>query len=358
MTVFKIARPIGLSMTGSANVSGEIITATVTLAAHNIATYGVTQACDYRVFQRNGSDQASVRIVGTYTGSPTVLQYRWAGGAWATLDASPTGGVFDETVTLTGPGQGDLEVRADSNPADSYVSVGVGDVWVVAGQSNHVGFSGGAFVVPEAPVAHADWVACIFDKANVWRQNEEASGTEFDRRTGTPYTTEYPTADTVSGSYFGALATLRMADGVPVAFVPCARSSTAIAVWQPGYFLGLYEAMVERAGLVGSHAGVIWWQGETDANSGTSQAAYEADLNAILDQWALDVGSGWVLLKINTVGLSGSATNVRAAIDAVGASHASVLAVGDMSGTFAGSVHYDSTSEINAVAAAVHAVLP
>lgn len=335
-------------------------TGAVTLAAFNVATYGAAQACDYRMFQRNGSNQASVRIVGTYTGTASVIQYRWDGGAWATLDATPAGGVFDATVTLTGPGQGALDVRLDSVDAstDSYVAVGVGELWLVAGQSNHVGLTGGVFVTPSAPGAHTAWVAPIFDKANAWRVNAEASGTEFDRRTGTPYTTEYPTGETVSGSYFGALATLFMADGIPVAFVPCARSSTAIAAWQKGYFVGLYEAMQERAGLVGSHAGVLFWQGESDANAGTSQATYEAGLNAVLDDWTTDVGTGWVILKINTAGLSGDATDVRAAQTAVAASHAAVLGVGDMLGAFTTNVHYDSSGEINNCAAVTYAAIP
>lgn len=310
-----------------------------------------TAAVPYRIFQRNGSNQASVRITGTYTGTPTSIQYRWAGGAWTTLVASPSGGAFDATVTLTGPGQGDLEVRFSNatTVTDSIVSVGVGDVYMVGGQSNNVGMANLAFVAPVAPAANPTWKACIFDKANQWRQNVETGVLPFDYRTGSAYPSVY-TAQTVYGSYFGALATLAMASGVPVAFVPCAMGSTGIGAWQDSN--PLFDTMEARAVLVGAHKGVIWWQGESDAEVGMSQSSYTTQLQAMMDAWWASKGTPFCLININDQGISGSGP-IRAAILSVSGTHPHVLAYADMLGAWAGGVHYGSTTHVNEIASRV-----
>lgn len=65
----------------------------------------------YQTKQRNGSNQGTFLVSGTYTGTPTTIEYRFNGGTWATLIASPSGGAFSTSVTLTGPAQGAFEVR-------------------------------------------------------------------------------------------------------------------------------------------------------------------------------------------------------------------------------------------------------
>ena len=315
-------------------------------------------AVPYRIFQRNGSDQASVRITGTYSGSPTSIEYRWRGGSWSTLVASPSGGTFDATVTLQGPGQGSLEVRFSNDfaQAASIVGVGVGDVYIVAGQSNNVGMSNSAQVAPVPPVA--GWVATEFDKANVWRENVETLGQPFDDRTGTAYPSAYP-ATTVFGSYFGALATLIMQRGFPVAFVPCALGSTNLAQWQPPSQV-LYTTMVARANIVGAHRGVIWWQGEAEANTGgVVQATFESQLNNIINTWVSSgPGTPWFLCNINDQGISGSVPTVRAAIANVAATNANVDGICDMLGAWStGQVHYNAVGAINTVASRAYGML-
>lgn len=316
-------------------------------------------AVAYRIFQRNGSDQASVRMTGTYSGSPTAIEYRWKGGAWATLVGSPAGGTFDATVTLQGPGQGALEVRFANDIADtaSLTGVGVGDVYVVAGQSNNVGMSNSAQVVPVAP-GGSGWIATEFDKANVWRENVETLANPFDNRTGTVYPSAYP-ATTVYGSYFGRLATLIMQRGFPVAFIPCALGSTNLDQWQPPSQV-LYTTMVARANIVGSHKGVIWWQGEAEANTvGVAQATFESKLNNIINTWVSSgPGTPWFLCNINDQGISGSVPAVRAAIANVAATNANVDGIADMLAAWStGQVHYNSITAINTIADRVYAML-
>jgi len=344
-----------------ANSTGVTDSITLTVVAASIAfdaagtlTSGdASRAVPYKIFQRDSSNQASVRLKGTYTGSPGTIEYRWDGGSWATLVASPSAGTFDQTITLTGPGQGALEVRHSVTTAAtaSLAAVGVGDVWLVAGQSNNVGMASN-YVAPTAPGAHPGWVASKLGKDNVWVANAETSGEPFDDRTSSAYAAYY--AQTVYASYFGALATLVMAAGVPVAFVPCAMGSTGISQWQPGQPLNL--ALLDRASLVGAHRGVIWWQGETDASNGVSESSYRTSLNTIIEAWYAAKSTKWLLVNINDQGITGSGP-IRAAIAAETAANSHVRGLADMLAAWSGGVHYDTPTHINTIAGLVYAAM-
>lgn len=348
------------SKNGSTVVATTTV-ANVTVTANSIAftvpNTPATAAVPYRMFQRNGSNQASVRITGTYTGTPTAIEYSWSGGAWATLIASPAGGTFDATVTLQGPGQGALAIRFANNPAvtATLASIGVGDVYMVAGQSNHVGHAT-AYIPAVAPAAHPGWVTTEYDKAGRWRVNSETLAQPFDSIVSGDTTTYPAHATTGEGSYFGVLATKLMELGVPVAFVPCALGSTAISAWAVSTSASqLYGAMLARANTIGGHKAVLWWQGEQDANLATSQAAYESALNAIVNDWCGTrfPGKKWVLMNINNIGLNpANAAVIRAAIANVAATNSNVAGIGDMLGQFSNSIHFGTggATEVNNVA--------
>jgi hypothetical protein len=347
----------------TAIVSSDV-TGIVVSAANSItftSPHSTTSAKSFRVFQRNGSNQATVRVTGTYTGTPTSLEYNW-GGSWITLVASPAGGVFDQTITLTGPAQNDLSVRFSNNTAvfSTLTAVGVGDVYMVMGQSNHVGGGDGSVYVPAvAPDGHSGWKASIYAKNGTWRENVETSVTPFSDTTGAVYAVQ-ASSSTARASYFGRLATLCMAQNVPVAFVPCGMGSTTIESWAPSSATNtLYGAAVAVATAIGDHKAVLWWQGEANC-SGTTNTTYQSLLNALVNDWYTRFSKKFIIMNLNatgnvagTGGTGGSDTGfnaIHAAIESVGSSNANVLAVGDMNGSFTSSIHYSTTPEINAVA--------
>lgn len=327
-------------------------------------------AVDYRVFQRNGSNQASVRISGTYTGTPTTLEYSWAGGAWTSLGGTIGSGVFDSTITLSGLNQGDLLVRFANKTSvvGAILSVGVGDVYMVAGQSNHVGAGAGVYVPPVVPGSRVGWAASILDKTGRWRQNVETSTDPFSKTTNA---SQFPAASatysvqgsgSATNSYFGKLATLLMTYGVPVAFVPCALGSTQVSAWVQGTSTStLYGAMLDRATNIGGHKAVLWWQGEGDAAISTTRSAYETSLNAIINDWASRFpGKKWVIMNINSAGnaagtggtgASDTGFNaIHAALANVAMTNSNVAGIGDMNGLFA-QLHYSTSQEIDSIAA-------
>lgn len=324
-------------------------------------------AVDHRIFQRDALNQAVVRLSGTFTGTAAALEYRWGStGAWTNLVTAPAGNAFNTTITLTGPDQRDLTVRITDKPAvfGTLLNIAVGDVYIAAGQSNHVGGGAGTYVPAESPPANLNWVASIYDKTGRWRINVETATDPFSKTTNASI---YPAASavysvqaqsaTAYNSYFGRLATRVMAAGVPIAVVPCALGSTAISSWAPtSSTTQLYGAMVAVANTIGAHKAVLWWQGEADCGNGSTRASYTTALNALLNDWATRFTTKFIVMNLNQTGTSagtggtGSTDTgynaIHAAIAEVAATNANVVGYADMNGAFSSSIHYATAPEI------------
>lgn len=342
----------GATVVATATVTGVVV---VTDAIAFTTTDTVSlRAVPYRMYQRDGSNQASVRITGTYTGAPTTIQYSWAGGAWTTLIASPAGGTFDQSVTLQGPGQGDLSVRFSNSTtiAASLASIGVGDIWITAGQSNHVGKST-SYVQPTSPAANPAWKSVKYGKNGVWALHQEASGAKYDDGTGAVYAINVD--PTPEGSYFGALATKIMNAGVPVAFVPVAKGSTSLAGWAVSTSTTtLYGAMIATAAALGGHKGVLWWQGENETTGSDSQATHAAALNALVSDWFTRTGKKFWVLAINAAGTGANFQPIHDAIMEVGQTNLNCGGYADLNGSFAGNIHYGTVGQIEEIATRVY----
>lgn len=342
------------------------VTVTATSITFTTPNTPANAAVPYRMFQRNGSNQASVRITGTYTGTPTAIEWQWAGGSWATLVASPTGGAFDATVTLPSLGQGSLNIRFSNatGVTASLPAVGCGDVFLLAGQSNNVGKATN-YITPVVPGAHPSWAAVECAKNGIWRLNQETSTYKFDDPTGAVYSVN--SDPTPGGSYCGALATSLMAAGVPCAFVPCALGSTGIPAWAVSTSTTtLYGALLATANTIGGHKAVIWWQGENEANDNTqTQAQYTTALNAIVNDWISRFPSSkWILCNINNMSNGGSPwpyfTQIHNAIAAVASGNSNVIGIADMNGAWSTpNTHFGqgAASEITTVASRIFSVL-
>ena len=105
-----------------------------------------------QVIQRNSNNQADVRVIGSFTGSAMRLEARavvMVGATnngistdWVVIVNAPTNGPYAGTLTnITAGGWYRIEVRAvDANNNVTLTAavdrVGVGDIFVTAGQSN------------------------------------------------------------------------------------------------------------------------------------------------------------------------------------------------------------------------------
>ncbi|QRR01120.1 T9SS type A sorting domain-containing protein [Dyadobacter sandarakinus] len=139
---------------------------------HVLAQITITYPADRAVFQRNNSNEAQLYVAGYVTEMFDKIEVRLtplvagegqavpAGGGWQLLDAQVTCGQFYGSINAKG-GWYKLEVqgiRAGSQPkVASLAHVGLGEVFVVAGQSNATGGDAN----PNGPGAKHDQVNSV-----------------------------------------------------------------------------------------------------------------------------------------------------------------------------------------------------
>lgn len=273
-------------------------------AGPSVASITVTSPVQYQTFQRDTSDEADIVITGTYSGTPTEIEASFNGGAYATIDDSPAGGTFSASLTGQAAGQGTLTVRFtdDTDVNDTVADVGIGDIFIVAGQSNALGEG----TNPQT-YSHATLKATMYDEANSWR--ELADPNDGTHTVG-------------NGSCWPLVATLLMADtGLPVAFLVTAVEGSGLVNptdWQDNG--DDYEACVTAATNSGinSARAILWYQGESDViNGSVSAVQYAAALSAMLDDLQTDLTMPTLRLLAANLATLSFVGSTRAKLDAI-----------------------------------------
>ncbi len=254
--------------------------------------------CDDVVLQRDENDVAEVTIWGSLTvetegpviasvsrreapieGFDRVVVGSANAGKWsARLSEIPAGGPY--TIELI-VGKESLTVRG----------VLVGDLWVLAGQSNMEGCGDLIDVEEPSPYIH------VFDMADRWHIAEEplhwlidspdsghceSSGEEQRRQQIEARQTRAKGAGL--GLPFANI--MYRETGVPIGLIACAHGGTSMQQWSPDlkHLEGgsLYGSMLRRVRLAGGKvAGVLWYQGESDANP-TDAPLYTERMKALV----------------------------------------------------------------------------
>ncbi len=212
-----------------------------------------------------------------------VLQRDADGTARVTLDSG-------ETLEL--PTGGPHEVGGAKN-------VFVGDLWVLAGQSNMEGVGDLVDVETPHPLVHS------FQSREAWAAAEEPLHWlgESPRPIhhvlwGMPMPASPAPRDgsRLKGSGLGLTfaKTLAEATGVPIGLIPSAHGGTSMQQWEPSRKnMGggsLYGATLERVRANGGKvAGILWYQGESDANM-SDAPHYEARMTALIQSFRADFG--------------------------------------------------------------------
>lgn len=297
--------------TGSLTAVVLFCAAALSASAADEASLEVTRGLvPHQVLQRDAHDRAAVSLEGTSTadgvvearvvkGSAPALAWRQIGearnGQWTgRLKGIPTGGEY--TV--------ELRVRdADGNAAASKTidHVLVGDLWVLAGQSNMQGVGDLVDVEPPSVLVHS------FDMADRWQIAEEplhwlleAADSvhwrgleEAERKKRAEGQRQNRTKGAGLGLPFAKEMVRRTS--VPVGLVPCAHGGTSMDQWSPALKeqggASLYGAMLRRVAVVGGRVkGLLWYQGESDALNAERFPEFAGKFAALISAVRADIG--------------------------------------------------------------------
>ena len=231
------------------------------------------------MYQRDLTNQANVTLSGTWAATNGVtidtVQASVDGGDWFALTMN-SDGTFTGTTSLLG-GMHDVVYQAvDVNGnvvATKSGQVGVGEIFITAGQSNSTNY-GDAAQVSTSPLALA-----YNPKTGQWQQNEDPQQGPLD---GSNRGSTWPSfADTLSEE-----------EGVPVATYSVGYGGTTQAQWASdanGMYTNLVNAMEFLNENANGFAGILWHQGESD--KGTSEQDYYDRLSALIERTRTDSGN-------------------------------------------------------------------
>lgn len=248
----------------------------------------------YQVFQRQGST-GNILIAGYVSNTPSyVVEVSTDGVNWHILLSSDVP-FFQGWINGVTQGQYIISVRiAGGGPQRDVLYVGIGDVFVIGGQSN-----GSGRLVYKQIYAHPTLKAGLFGNNYLWGELKDFT----DSISG--QIDPVSAGDAGVGSIWPLVATLFMADqGVPVAFIPAAKGGSSIIAWRPTDPFNratLYGSMVNRiyTAAPGGIKAVLWQQGETDAGQRMAGLMYAQLLNELADELYMDTGAPLVVAQIH-----------------------------------------------------------
>lgn len=251
--------------------------------------YGVTitrGAAPWQIFQQNEQGTAAIRLEGEYrciqlsaelplefterpaTGVRVRARLVWEdsretvlpwqdccleeGGRWHTvLHAVPAGGLYCVETEMYFDGWDGLSC----NRGDMVPHLGVGDVFVIAGQSNAAGRARTPIQdAPELGVhllrASGKWDLAVHPLADA---------------TGAVYVGNYANHNPGHSPWLHFAKLLKHALGYPIGLVMCAYGGAPLRWWNPAENGALYRNMMQATeSLNAPPRGVLWYQGETE----------------------------------------------------------------------------------------------
>ncbi|RYU94803.1 NPCBM/NEW2 domain-containing protein [Emticicia agri] len=309
------------------------------------AQISITFPMEKAVFQRNQNNLATLSIAGSFPANISIsyVQARLINPYnegividWTTIQNSPSGGVFNGNLSGVPAGWYRLELRSFSGGNISGTAtlnrVGVGEVFLIAGQSNAQGLEGIATGAgDERVVAHNEltW----YDSNAGQCDNKFPSYPAF-----TQLSDGYISKTGYSAWCYGRLGDLLTSRlGIPVAFFNAAATSTSSINWKESSlgqptanhynpnqstfcnqlgvpYSGLKRIMNYYASVFGVRA-ILWHHGETDNFINTLGSEYHTNVNDVINKSRNDFGSTipWVISKATLFNYSDTQADIKVA---------------------------------------------
>jgi hypothetical protein len=246
-----------------------------------------------QIIQRNSSGLGNIPVTGFYQNTVDAIEARavvMAGPndsgitmAWQTIDTAPSSGSFSGTLAnIPEGGWYEIQLRSITSGTPSVVSsvprVGIGDIYLIAGQSNAANFGSPAIDPNDDRVS-----ARTLPTGNSWVRLKDPLPNFDPSRAGS------------GGSAWTRLGSLlTAAENVPVGFLSLGIGNTKVDEWlSPNLFYLTRIRDSIRSFPPNGFKAVLWHQGERDANISTTFADYQSRLQSVIAASRIEPGSTW-----------------------------------------------------------------
>lgn len=282
---FNLQVPTRAAGTNNGTVLQEIDVVGYPVNSTPVPTVTIASPSGRVIVQRNGSNVGAIPVTGNYTATPDRIEARavvMSGSNsgtttdWQTIATAPVGGSFAGSLTnVPAGGWYRLEVRSATGATPSATAgvdqIGVGDIFITAGQSNSANHGGPTMTPMDSRV-----VAMSALSGGAW----------------VPAADPQPIATGTGGSVWSRLGDLYTASqNVPVGFVSVGVGGTSTSQWLPStnqHYPRLRSA-VQLLPVNGFKA-VLWHQGESDSIANITAAVHQANMQTIISQSRADAG--------------------------------------------------------------------
>ncbi len=255
------------------------------------------QATDFAIFQRDENNRASVPFAGALSSALPQNAAVFARALreddrlplidWTRADISENRMEWRIELSLPAGGLYILEACSCEEGTLSEWShrvkivrhVGVGELWLLAGQSNMSGYGRGSVYDPPKLGVH------LFANDGKWRIATHPLNDSI--ATIYPENAEYGNGTSPALAFARALSDrLHM----PVGIVQASLGGSALSEWNPDENGRLTRAMLRRIERTGRVGGILWHQGCSDANSTDKAPTYLARFKCTVGFWRSALG--------------------------------------------------------------------
>lgn len=200
-----------------------------------------------------------VRLVREATGFPVAENLDWQNtstamdGTWkCDVGPVPAGGLYRLETRFNPKGNklGEWSLRGDTRHF-----LGVGDIWVIAGQSNASGYGRNSYHDESELGIH------VLRQSGIW----SLASHPLQDSTSTIFNGSRETHNAGHGPFLHFARRLKQEMNYPIGLIVASLGGSALELWNPevGPLFKNMMTMISHAG--GKFKGMVWYQGETDA---------------------------------------------------------------------------------------------
>ena len=263
----------------------------------NTATFtisGTTETSSAYIYTDDGAQRKKLLVRAAYEGdNSSVETAEWKlvdlndNGEWQTEITLPVGGPYriDTKMVLH-------EYEQTGSSGDHILHLYVGDLWVIAGQSNATGYGKG--IAEDAPQLG---VSCYYADG-VWK----VAAHPLNDATNAIYTAHIDELFVEYSPWLKFAKDVYKKTAVPIGLIPTALGGSPLCAWEPvnGKDSYLYNNMIDFInGAGGKIAGILWYQGCSDTGNEESLTYKERFIKAIEDMRAKLGNFALVTVQLN-----------------------------------------------------------